>query len=461
MHPRFYIWMTLMLLLLCCPEGAAGSEQTPYQAEATTAVHVRIGPSKDYAIKGTLRKGEVVTVVGNTYPQWKQVQSRFGSGWVYHQYLRPTNQPGETTAATSRPPKKQRGFFGWLWIIVKYGFCIFIVIGIIGATWEYIVGAIIIIFALARWAIRLAALPFFLTNTLQRYLAKPWIIFFHFNHFSDSTNEVLRIVFAWLKVPLYILLTPLRLVNAVFFNIVVHCSYELFNYVLEILSPTKYRDGSDDLWDWIIYLPKRLWKYGIYHPVLTVVESVFWTVVDTFVPALTLYHGTSPDAAQSIVSCPYRSGTKDGYTGIWNVGSGNFAGNGIYFAPARSTSEHYSNGSMIICRVTLGRTLDLGLAPQHVYRQCGHRDALNATRWGLNNGYVTGEWWRSDQKWWEYCMYDWQNRYNYSWRIRPLYVVNMDENFLQRTPCGMAHWLFQKMVLKDLTQSIVEMLDGK
>ncbi len=34
--------------------------------------------------------------------------------------------------------------------------------------------------------------------------------------------------------------------------------------------------------------------------------------------------------------------------------------------------------------------------------------------------------------WWEYCMYDWQNRYNYSWRIRTLYVLNLRDKQMQR-----------------------------
>ena len=140
-------------------------------------------------------------------------------------------------------------------------------------------------------------------------------------------------------------------------------------------------------------------------------------------------------------------------TEVWNVGGGNFAGNGIYFAPARSTALHYSAGSLIVCRVSLGRVIDLGLAPYNIFRQCGHADALGATRWGLNNGYTTGEWWRADCHWWEYCMYDWKNRYNHSWRIRPLYVLSIDDEMLQRIPGGMHHWLFRKMVINDIIDS--------
>ena len=125
------------------------------------------------------------------------------------------------------------------------------------------------------------------------------------------------------------------------------------------------------------------------------------------------------------------------------------------YKEARSTARHYSAGAIIVCRVTLGSTLDLGMAPYHVYYQCGKPNALEATRWGLENNYVTGEWWRPDEGWWEYCMYDWQNRYNYSWRIRPLYVIDLDSGYIQRIPGGMCHWLFRKMVIMDLLNSML------
>lgn len=73
---------------------------------------------------------------------------------------------------------------------------------------------------------------------------------------------------------------------------------------------------------------------------------------------------------------------------------------------------------------------------------------------GLENHFVTGEWWRSDECWWEYCMYDWQNRYNFSWRIRPLYVISLDDRNIQRIHGGMCHWLFRRMVIRDIVDSI-------
>ncbi len=53
-------------------------------------------------------------------------------------------------------------------------------------------------------------------------------------------------------------------------------------------------------------------------------------------------------------------------------------------------------------------------------------------------------------------MYDWQNRYNYSWRIRPLYIIDASEKNVERVPGGMQHWLFCSMVIKDIITSVSE-----
>lgn len=294
-------------------------------------------------------------------------------------------------------------------------------------------------------------------NGLQRHLSKPWRALYKKHHGSDGINKFMRGFWTIIKIPLYVVLTPLRFVNAVFYNIVVHSSFEFFNYLSEIFDPTSKKEGGSNFVTWTLLMPLRIIKYG-WHYLLSLVECIIWTIIDTIIPALTLYHGTSHEASESICQSPGRIGAKDWYSGVWNVGGGNFAGNGIYFAPVRRTSEHYArcntNKSLIICRVSLGKVIDLGMAPKYVYNQCGSSNALEATNWGLKNGYTTGEWWRSDEGWWEYCMYDWQNRYNSSWRIRPLYVEDLNNNLILRIPGGMAHWLFRKMVIKDLKESI-------
>ena len=300
---------------------------------------------------------------------------------------------------------------------------------------------------------RVLCFPFNFLNGLQRHLSKPWRIFYKGHHGGDSFNKFMRKFWTVLKVPLYVLLTPLRLVNAIFYNLLIHICFETFNYFSEIIDPTSRKEGGSNFFLWVLLLPWRLIKYT-WHWLLMLIESFVWTAVDTIMPALTLYHGTDHTASESITQSPGRVGSKDWYSGIWNVGGGNYAGNGIYFAPVRRTAEHYarnnSRQALIICRVSLGSVLDLGMAPCHIYNQCGYSDALEVTRWGLDHGYTTGEWWRRDEGWWEYCMYDWQNRYNHSWRIRPLYVEDLTGSRVHRIQGGMAHWLFRVMVIKDI-----------
>ena len=338
-------------------------------------------------------------------------------------------------------------------------------------TWVIRVVVVSIVLIILRWILivilgwlavlfyklyPLISFPFYVLNWLQRFMAKPWRMFYKKNSGTDEKNEKKREILDFCKIPLYIILTPLRLINAVYYNLVVHCSFELFNYLVEVILPENKNEGEGNFLLWAVLIPWRIIKYPLWHGSLTLLESTIWTAIDTFVPALTLYHGTDCGAAESITQGPGRVCSKNWLSGVWNVGGGNYAGNGIYFAPIRSTAYHYSAGSLIVCRVSLGRTLDLGLAPKRIYDQCGSPNATGATDWGLKHGYVTGEWWRDDADWWEYCMYDWQNRYNDSWRIRPLYVLDLSDERLQRIPGGMYHWLFNRMVIRDLYCHVVK-----
>lgn len=305
-------------------------------------------------------------------------------------------------------------------------------------------------------AFAVLSFPLTLSNALQRYLSKPWLPFCKTSKGTDTSNVKARRRLENAGMILYVLLFPLRFLNAAIYNLLIHVPFELFNYLMEVVAPESRKEGCGNFLVWLLVFPWRLLKYPVWHGALTIVESLACTVAETFLPTLTLFHGTSEEAAEVIVSSPDRhvdNRCRD--KGIWRVGKGNFAGDGIYFAPKRATAEHYSgNGAIIVCRVTLGRTLDLGFAPYRVYTACGKADAHVATDWGLRHGYTTGEWWRADTGWWEYCMYDWQNRYNYSWRIRPLYVVRVCDNHIQRIPGGMSHWLFRRMVIGDIKETI-------
>ncbi len=438
--------LKLILCMLLWSVCICAQESLPCIGTATTRLNVRSGPGKQYGRMDLLTPGKQVVVLKRANREWVLVKYDNQNGYVHSDYLKFSPLPQQKTVEKN----KSGGVSSWFWDALKIIITIVLIYGSILIFFKVWVKALLISIRL----VKLISMAFYISNWLQRFLQKPWYPFFKENRFSDSTNKRLRIATTILKTPLYILCTPLRFANAVFYNLLIHCAFEMLNYTSEVVDPSSDNEGENSpralhllLW--------RIIKYPIWHGSLVIVESMAWTVIDTFLPALTLYHGT--DATGNIVSSPNRHGVNISNVGVWLVGGGNYAGNGIYFASALDTAEHYScHHTIIVCRVTLGRIIDLGMAPRYVYNQCGYPNATGATRWGLNNGYVTGEWWRPDRSWWEFCMYDWQNRYNESWRIRPLYIISAYERDIVRINGGMHHWLFRSMVIKDIFTSICQ-----
>ena len=455
---RLYSQHVLLLLMLVLVPIAAVADidpdAIPADCRTTVRLNLRAGPSARAAVKAVAKEGEplIVTALCGDSGEWAQVTWHDQSLYAATRYLVTDAQK----AAPETPRNSTRSLLKWLW--GKAWNLLWLCVALYILRWIIMAG--LGMFATIAYKLYwVACLPFYFLNWLQRYASKPWRWLYKRNGGNDYRNRRLREGLEWAKVPLYIVLTPLRFLNAFYYNVMVHCVFELMNYVLEVIDPSYDREGADDSARWVVWLPWRVVKYVGWHGTLTFIESWVWTLVDTFVPALTLYHGTDEAASSSITQSRGRVGNDSWFTGVWNVGGGNYAGNGIYFAPDRSTALHYSSGSLIVCRVTLGRVIDLGLAPKRIYDECGHPNALGATRWGLDNGYVTGEWWRKDEGWWEYCMYDWKNRYNFSWRIRPLYVLSLSDGMLQRIPGGMHHWLFRRMVAADLMTTLGQLLD--
>ena len=295
--------------------------------------------------------------------------------------------------------------------------------------------------------------PFYVLNQLQYILSEPWRYFFKKEHFSEKTKDVLRIVFEVLQVLLYIVLTPLRLVNAVYYNIIIHCITEIYDLLLEVFVPNSGKEGAGNVFMWILLLPWRLLRYPVLHGVLVIVESVIWTVIDIFVPAITLYHGTDLTAGKSIVGSRRRNGTLAWDSGTFRASDSSWAGIGVYFAAKRRVASAYANDPyrlsdkdpvVIVCRVSLGRIINYSLAPYQVYYaagQNGHPPTIN--KYAEKAHYTTGEWWNDRGKYWEYCLFDWKNLYNSRWRIRPIYIFNYRTLMAQHVPGGMAHWLFK------------------
>ena len=442
----------LIIFAMMCT-SLVHAETTTYIVTANT-LNVRSGAGEQYKVIGKLHKGDKVRVLQMHNSDWATIRWQLGEGYVSRSYIalksskKQTNKNSDFKISSLKIGNLIRDYYGWGILFISL-FIVFPILQKYGqkSTWRvtYIIWYIL-------------SYPFYILDLLQFWLAKPWRPFMKENILQDGAKKFMRVFLRILQFPFYVLLLPLRIINAIYYNILIHNTYELLNYFLEVVEPSHPKEGHKNIGKWIIFLPKRILKYLLYHSVLTFIESIIWTVADVIFPAMTLYHGTSTEATNSILCEPTRNRkriTKACRTmGIWNVGAGNFAGDGIYFGIYRKTFKNYSRGSLIVARVTTGKAIDTVLIPNSVYDKAGSWSASAVSNWGLRNGYVSGEWWRTTGSWWEICLYDRKNKYNESWRIRHLYAVSSESGIMQRIPGGSAHWLFRKVILKDIWYSI-------
>lgn len=95
---------------------------------------------------------------------------------------------------------------------------------------------------------------------------------------------------------------------------------------------------------WIIWFPVRLVKCPIIRGCLVLIEGAVWTVIDIFIPTITMYHCTDLSAAQAIVGNDWHKG----YFKKWTDGTfcscrNGWAGAGVYFDSSRNTASIYAN----------------------------------------------------------------------------------------------------------------------
>lgn len=468
MKARIILLLTLLIVFVSSfTVDMKAADRNVYEVTASR-LNIRQTPSTGSAIIGSLPKG--TKVEGEVYNAgWIRIYKDGRYGYISSEYVK------YVQAQKASKPKKsfwKSLEFGPLGTFVLLFFGIPFLLGFLKGIFELILdllkdGLGLVFDVIGAYGILyilffLAFLPFRILNRLQIVMHKPWRVFQRHSWPSEDIKPFLRFMNIALMVPLYIILTPLRFVNAVAFNLILRPLFEFWNYICEVFAPSTDAEGASGFWKWLLYLPVRILKYPVGHGLLTLTECLIFTVADTIFPAVTLYHGTSGAAADTIVISPTRTAEHNSRCrwtdGIWNVGKGNYAGDGIYFAPRAKTSVHYARSCvepvLIICRVSLGRILPLSLAPDYVFSAAGHPDAHTVTRYGLDNGYVSIEWWRSDCKWWEYCLLDWQNKYNESWRIRPVTVMNINSYFFKRIAGGARHWLFDKDIVKDICTTL-------
>lgn len=185
---------------------------------------------------------------------------------------------------------------------------------------------------------------------------------------------------------------------------------------------------------WLIGFPFRLIKFLVKAP-LTILDSIFMFATSAVLPTFTMYHGSDFSSAVSDIT----------QKGKWLVGSGNFAGSGIYFGNKKA-ALHYSRSKgdqgLIVARVTLTPTINAAALSQNLRNlvgQMGYAGEQLSNR--LPFPWATIEHWRRDLGWWEYCIVQKNKagRYISSWRIKPVAILD-GEGKPRRLWNGQSHY---------------------
>lgn len=280
------------------------------------------------------------------------------------------------------------------------------------------------------WALRK---PFLVTNHLQ------WVLTFPFRSWFQNPKSNWPRWFYLAAFPLvlvyslliYVLLIPVRLVNAVYFDLALFWSVSLRDGVADLLFPEyRFRDAREWLYKWFSRFPSRLWRFLVRYT-RVIFQGISMTIFDLVWPTLTLFHGTGREAAEKIAR-----------TGRWHAGGGDYAGTGIYFGLIPDVAEHYarhnSDPIVIVARVNLTPCRPIATLTSELRHMIGgsRGDAISC---GLGSPWAALEHWRKDGPWYEFCLVQ-RSKFKLvaPWRIRPICIAG--PVFPERVPGGLVPW---------------------
>ncbi len=320
-----------------------------------------------------------------------------------------------------------------------------------------------ILLAIAVYAVALIAVAFlnrllwvfsgvfFLLDELMWFAYNPLRSFMkkrdaRYNRVGFWAFSLLLVKPVW-QLTVWVLTTPLRIISALYFDVLVYLFIMISDSVSELVNPKlgamRFKKGFAYLWRWIVFLPYRM-VWLVTKNSLAIVDSVMMLIISTVWPTFTMYHGTSKDNVVNI--------TREGR---WLVGPGNYGGSGIYFGRSPRVAISYAKGSrhsdqgrVIIARVTLSMLRNCATLPETTRKNAASPgDGGRRLAQAIKFPYYATEFWKSGDKWWEYCLVQGgrDGEFISSWRIRPIgYVHITGENSLsgklERLWGGKAHY---------------------
>jgi len=297
-------------------------------------------------------------------------------------------------------------------------------VGIFIIVVGYITGFLMLSFILKE-AIYIFNPIFFLLNRIQWLLYNP-LRFFWKNPNSNFSNKSFNLLFYTGIIPLYwitihILSTPLRLINAIYFNILLSWSINIYDSLAEVINPKlgkiRHRIGLNYLFFWIIGFPIRLIKMLIKN-IFVFIEPIIMTGVDVVFPTYTMYHGTEHGYISADIT----------QNGRWKVGDGNYVGTGIYFGMSKKVADNYSdyNNTTILVRVTLMFNRPIATTSYKVRNNIGLGYGGDEISRKFPKFWSSVEHWRVDGGWFEYCIIQpvaKKSSLVKTWRARPIALV--------------------------------------
>ena len=273
------------------------------------------------------------------------------------------------------------------------------------------------------------------------------------------------------KLAIYVLTLPLRLITAIYFDVIMYLFVMTADTIEELFNPKlgamRFKKGFKYLFWWIVGFPKRLIWFVVKN-VLAIVDSAMMLIVSLGWPTFTMFHGTSQDAVVNI-----KTGKK------WLVGGGNYAGSGIYFGRQVKTAKLYAGGSksvegkegellhpIIVARVTLSALRNVSTLPREDRERVADASGDGGRQIAKNVSfpYFATEFWRTDHGWWEYCLVRGgeDGKLVSSWRIRPVGFAhvkpeNTYSGSLQRLWGGKSHYClsFTNIIMTAISLGLV------
>ncbi len=280
--------------------------------------------------------------------------------------------------------------------------------------------------------------PFFFINLVVWFFSNPMRYFWKNREESFSRGVFVLITLTGISlvwwIVFYIISLPLRFLLALYYDVVLFLTTSIMDNIEEFVNPKigkiKYKRGCQYILSYALTLPIRFIKF-LFHSFFYLLDSFLMLGVSIVFPTLTLFHGTTFRKA----------GTKITQSGYWKVGTGNYAGTGVYFGIRQKTAKHYApsgeDASIVMARVTLSFCKTIATLKKEERELVGSEGEELAKR--VQGFYATTEHWRNSG-WWEYCLLQPNKMKEFikSWRIRPVALIN--DGHIIRTYGGFSHY---------------------